>query len=521
MGEAVRKFEFKESGSRVLREWMAQRALEKAISQHGHKAMRGQGFAGAAVSRLTASLSQWSGALNHDLDGSLTILRARARDLGANYEFGRRFLSLVATNVIGPHGPTLQVRAYRAKQQELDKAGNDAIESHWAKWSKKCDVTGRMNFTRMLHVIIKSVARDGEALVRVIRNRQLPYGMALQLLEADRLDESINLRLQNGNIVRMGVEIDSFSKPVAYYVKSSHPGDRLSPGGSKVERVDARDLFHIYLPERAEQVRGYTWMHAVLIRASNTSGYEEAAIVAARVGAAKMGVFTQDPEKGGSNNLGLLAETVDANGNFQMSAEPGEFFQLPPGYDLKSWDPEYPHANFESFMQQCMRGLAAGLDVAAHNLSGNMREVNYSSARIAELAERETWMALQEWLFGAFLMPLYEDWLASALLTGSITFPVSGNALSSDAYAKFASAARFQGRRWMWVDPKNDVQTAREQIAEGLNSRTRIAAAQGMEFEDLVDELAQEEALLTAAKLPRPGLQQAVEVPAADASPAN
>ena len=39
------------------------------------------GFAGAAISRLTSSMANWSGSVNMDLDASLVILRARARAL--------------------------------------------------------------------------------------------------------------------------------------------------------------------------------------------------------------------------------------------------------------------------------------------------------------------------------------------------------------------------------------------------------------------------------------------------------
>lgn len=90
-------------------------------------------------------------------------------------------------------------------------------------------------------------------------------------------------------------------------------------------------------------------------------------------------------------------------------------------------------------------GLAAGMDVAAHNLTGDMTDVNYSSARIAELAERETWMIAQDWLISSFMQPLYEDWLAINLLSGNITFPVSGKAIPADRFEKFRSASRFQG----------------------------------------------------------------------------
>ncbi|MCX7180630.1 MAG: hypothetical protein NTX56_18330, partial [Proteobacteria bacterium] len=63
------------------------------------------GFAGGAIGRLTSSLATWSASANSDLDGPLPILRARARALAQNNEHGKRFLSLVGTNMIGRNNP--------------------------------------------------------------------------------------------------------------------------------------------------------------------------------------------------------------------------------------------------------------------------------------------------------------------------------------------------------------------------------------------------------------------------------
>ena len=151
------------------------------------------GFAGGAINRLTASLASYSGSVNADLDGALPVLRARARHLAANNEHGKRFLSLVATNVVGRQNPRLQVRAMKDQRNpnapaQLDKAANDTIEIHWERWGRTCDVANRhKTLYSLLRTTVKGVARDGEALIRVIRNKKLPYGMALQLLEADRL----------------------------------------------------------------------------------------------------------------------------------------------------------------------------------------------------------------------------------------------------------------------------------------------------------------------------------------------
>lgn len=455
-------------------------------------------FAGGAVGRLTASMASWSGSVNNDLDGSLTIMRARGRQLGQSNEYGRRFLTLVANNIVGPKGPTLQVRAYTAqvdpkKPPMLDKVANDAIEIHYARWAKKADITGRMHLAQLYRVAAKAVARDGEALVRIVRQRNLPYGMALQLLEADRLDETINATLPNG-CVRQGVEIDTMGRPVALYIKSRHPGDRFGPGHNESERVPMADIRHVYLPERAEQVRGYTWFHAIIVRAMQLHGFNDAAVTAAKIGASKVAALER-PEESMAGGAELMADAQTSTG-LQMNVEAGEMFELPPGYKLSSWNPEYPHANFESFVKAAMRGISAGLDVATHNLSGDMTDVNYSSARIAELSEREQWMVLQDWFINTLVEPVYQEWLAMALLRGDITFPQSGKALPADKLGKFQDASRFQGRRWSWVDPSKEIDAKQSEVDLRITSRTRIAAERGYELEDVLDELAQEEALM-------------------------
>jgi lambda family phage portal protein len=460
------------------------------------------GFAGGHVNRLTASLASWSGAVNADLDASIVVLRARARSLAQSNEYGRRFLSQCASNIVGRAGPKLQVRAYRDQLNPrvattLDKPANDAVEIHWQRWGKTADIGGRMDFPHFMRTSAKAVARDGECLIRIVRDKRLPYGIALQLLEADRLDETINQTLSTGSI-RQGVEIDSSGRPVAYYVKSAHPGDIYTRGNNSAERVLASDIKHVFLQERAEQVRGYTWFHAILLRASQLHGYNEAAVLAARIGASKIAALERADE-----SADLTSSMIDGQvgGIPQMNIEAGELFELPPGYKMSSWNPEYPTANYESFVKTAMRGISAGLDVATHNLSGDMTDVNYSSARIAELAERDVWMVLQDWLINSVIEPIYQEWLALALLRGDISFEVSGKSLPADRYAKFSNASRFQGRRWRWVDPAKEISAFTDGVALGVTSRTRIASEQGDDFDDVLDELAQEAVSLKAAGL--------------------
>jgi hypothetical protein len=132
------------------------------------------------------------------------------------------------------------------------------------------------------------------------------------------------------------------------------------------------------------------------------------------------------------------------------------------------------------------------------------------------------WMILQDWLIASLVMPIYEEWLALSLLSGKITFDISGKALPADRYEKFRNASRFQGRRWAWVDPLKEAEAQEKLIANKLASRTRIAAEQGDEFDDIIDELAAEDALIKQAGLapapaPAPKPEEAPEVLAAKA----
>jgi len=113
--------------------------------------------------------------------------------------------------------------------------------------------------------------------------------------------------------------------------------------------------------------------------------------------------------------------------------------------------------------------------------------VNFSSIRAGVMEERDEWMVLQNWFIEAVLIPLYEAWLEMSLLSGAITMP-NGSALPASKMSKFM-AHSWQGRRWAWVDPLKDLKAAKMAMDENLTSPQRIAASQGVDIEDVLDEI--------------------------------
>lgn len=433
------------------------------------------GYDAARMTRLTSSWTTTQTSIDAELWSDLPRLRDRSRDLYANNEYVKRFSSALRANVVGPDGITLQNRARLATSPErLDTRANDLIEAAWKQWSRpgRCDVTRQFARADLERLLVDSAARDGEVLVRIHPGFGNADGFALQVYEADHLDDDHNARQfdDTGNRIRMGVELDRYGAPVAYHIRTEHPGDYTyrSAKGTRYERVLASQMLHLFVAERPHQTRGLPWLHAAMIRLQDLGAYREAAVIAARVGAAKMGFYVRNPE------IDAGDQEPRENGARLQEAEPGHFDELREGETLQTWDPTYPHEQFGDFNKATLRGIAGamGMGVAYHNISGDLEGVNFSSARIGELAERDGWRVLQQWLIQRFHERVFEAWLRHMLTTGRL------GGLSLTQYQRL-HAPHFQGRSWPWVDPLKEGQAYKLLVDEGFMTRGDVVRQRG------------------------------------------
>lgn len=480
-------------------------------------ARRGQQrrFDAAQYNRLTHSWIASERSINTELRADLDALRRRARDLAKNSPLAKKFLQMCVGNIAGPRGFNLQARV-KNPDGTPDKLACDAIEAAFADWSRAahCDVAGRLSFRDLTRAVVRAIARDGEALVRVREGARNPYGYALQLLDIERLDTTLNREPADGsNQIIMGVELDGDGRPVAYWLATNALG--RDPTGKRLQRIPADELLHLFMTDEPEQVRGVPWMHAVMLTVNDLKGYNHAAIVAARVGASKMGFFTSP-----DGDPAPVSDGEDAAGMPFTEADPGQFGMLPPGYDFKSFDPDYPHANYAAFVKEHKRDVASGFGVAYNTLANDLEGVNFSSIRSGTLEERDNWMLVQEWVISAFTDVVFAGWMDNALLSGAILMP-NGSALPAAKRAKFM-AHEFQGRRWQWVDPLKDVQASALAVEKGFASPYTIAAQQGVDAEDVLDDIARFQAAAKAKGVtlgaPAPAAAAPVEPPPDDDS---
>lgn len=463
-----------------------------------------RGYESAKVSRIY-SLNTIPKPADVDIRNGLRALVSRARHEAQNNDYMKQYLRECKTNIVGAQGMVLQARTRDANGKQ-DKLANIAIEDAWQDWSRygTPEITGNFSLKMLDRLYVETMFRDGECLLmKHYGYRGNPYRYTLQMLDPMVLDVMYNRDLRDGNVIRMGVELNTLRQPVAYHLLTTNPSgeDYYRYGNKQYIRYPAKQIIHRFMPEWVWQTRGVPAAAVSLLRMNMLTGYEDAELVAARTAASKMGFWVTpdgEPPPGSAYRDTEGTEPSSAS-DFTMEAEPGHFDVVPEGYDLRSWDPQHPNAAFKDFMKAMLRGIASGLGVNYNTLANDLEGVNYNSLRHGAIVERAMWMLAQDWIVESFKEVVYNDWLGMSLLAGQIK--VNGNPLRADRIDKYRRVT-FQPRRWPWVDPLKEMKANETAIDKRIRSISEIIREQGRDPDDVFDEIARERERLAELKIP-------------------
>ena len=489
--------------------WAAKFFRLKEPTKQAAVVSRRRAHAAAASNTLTYSWNTTEYTPDQIVYQDLRTLRARSRTEYRDNDYARRFINLLADNVAGPSGFDLRAQILNSRNQ-VDERANADIERNWAKWGMRgnCDVTGCLSWVDMQRLVVKGWGLDGEAVIR--KHNSGPFGFQLELIETQRLDERLNEKAPNGNQIKMGIEVNEFGRPMAYWLRGKIQNDALISysyyHGKDYARIPADQIYHVFAPDLPAQSRGLPRMAVAMLRMNMLGGYEEAAITNARAGASNV-MYLTTPDGGDT----MPADAEDDLGNKYEDIVPGTVTALPPGYEPVPYDPQYPSGEYGDFVKATLRGVAAGLGVDYSALSGDLEGVNYSSIRAGVLETRETWKALQRFFIDAFVRPVYLDWLHDGLLAQAI---VGGNGSPLPMLNRMKyEQVQFAGRRWAWVDPLKDGQAAELMYRLRAKSITEIIMDSGRDPEEVWQQIARENERLDQLGIsPEQALEEIVEV---------
>lgn len=346
------------------------RSAYKRAAYRNAAALVERKYEGASKGRRTEGWVTASTSANAETAPALTTLRNRSRDLVRNNPYAARGISLLEANVVGrgilPHIP------------------DDKLMASWQAWAETdlCDFEGKLNFYDMQALAMRSIVESGEVLIRK-RVSGDGFPIKLQVLEADFIAKDMDQALvSNGNTVIQGVEFDGNGRRVAYHLYESHPGSTgiESFGGSrgvfKTNRVPADQIIHAFKVQRPGQTRGVPWLAPVMIRLRDLDEFEDAQLMRQKI-AACFSVFVRD-------SIETDSDFTDSAKELASKVEPGLIEMLPPGKDVTFANPPGVEG-YKDYLSVNLHAIAMGLGISYEALTGDLSQVNFSSARMGWL----------------------------------------------------------------------------------------------------------------------------------------
>ena len=128
--------------------------------------------------------------------------------------------------------------------------------------------------------------------------------------------------------------------------------------------------------------------------------------------------------------------------------------------------------------------------------------VNFSSLRHFALQTRDTYKDIQQMVVDRMMVPLVEQWVDVKLLQDRSGTDLEG---VSEKSLREARETSFRARHFPWVDPAKDTQQNRELVEMGAKSTKMVAAENGIDLEDVIDDQLEFFQMIEAKEKQQPG----------------
>jgi len=451
-------------------------------------------YTGADTGRLMNDLPYSDYTAKSTIQGNAERLRARARHLERNNDIVRRALYLVEQNVVGPNG--IKLVSLARKSRSDDRVAQETITREWVRFIKSADIRLRyQSFRQAMKMVCRRRVVDGEAFVELMPGFGNQTRFSFRMIDPSHVPVGYN---DDKRRISMGVEYDENWTPVAYYVSDRNGEHRATVGmfgEGRYRRVTADRMIHFFTPERPNQGRGVSMLSSPIQRLHMLDQYEEATLVGARIASSKMGFFYDEVD---DENAQPYSGADTDESPAQVDPETGRAYEEENFIDIEAgqfedigtkkftaFDPGYPPAGYDEYTSSILRSISAGLNIPYYQLSHDLRDVNYSTAREARLDAVDSWRDQQGQLRDAVLDPIFDSWMKVQLLRPDFS-------AYTDADIPRLSAHRWQFRGWSWIDPQKEANANLLQVQMGIKAPSEIVAEQGRDYEQVIDQTAKD-----------------------------
>lgn len=449
-------------------------------------------FEAAGTGRRLAGWLPGGRGPNDALLGSLSLLRDRSRGAARNDGVAAAIVTKLVSNLVGS--------GLRPLSQAPGRAFQASVQQAWARWTLESDPERLLSLYGQQSLVTRAWLEGGETFIRLRARRPedgLSVPLQLQIIEPELCPVSHNAT-NAGNRIRAGIEFSPIGRRAAYWMYRQRPGDLQDMDVSQLVRVPADGVLHVYDVMRPGQIRGLPHLTRAIIRIHELDQYDDATLVRVKLANMFAGFVTTPV---GTNSAGETTDPItggvlvrDASGRGEIALEPGTFHGLAPGEEVTFNDPPDAGNTYEPFMAQQLRAAAIAADVPYEVLTGDMRAVNDRTVRVILNEFRRRLEQVQaQLLVDRFCRPVFDAWFDAAFIAGVLT-PPAAYLDDPEPWRR----VRWQGQRWPYIQPVQDVEATRNEIRAGLTSLSAEIIERGEDPDDVFAQIAADNARLDA-----------------------
>ncbi len=400
------------------------------------------------------------------------LIKARARYLENNSDIAASAISAIVRNVIG----TGIIPQARTPNQDI----NNDLERLWKEWchAENCDITGQQSMYELQAMLLRRKIVDGESFVRLVLDKRAKLPLRLQVIKSDLLDNYL-VQSNNGNVIRSGIELDNYLRPVAYWIQKCSKDGYCTYDS---ERVPANGMLHLWFKKHSDQIRGISELASTIKRIKETDDYMTAETIAARI-AACFSVFIT---KNSPSAPHIGRQNKDGEGKPIESIRPGMIEHLRPGESVTTANPSRSITTAKDFVEIQEKMSGAGLGLSYELISRDFSKSTFSSARQGHLEDRRTFLPIQKYMIEHFCRPVWEKFVETAVLKGLIDIPNFYQDKSAYISAEWIAPG------WDWIDPQKEVAADIQSMQNAGMTLSQWCASRGYDWESQLRQMAKE-----------------------------
>jgi lambda family phage portal protein len=359
--------------------------------------------------------------------------------------------------------------------------GSKALKIEFAKWIKSPSYDTRHDFYGLQELFVRSMLRDGEVFI-VKRTVKVTSGVPLRI---QLLDKGMLATHKVGANIERGIEYDSERRPIAYHFVKVRPGSTWF--SSDTVRFPADEVIHLFHSEWIGQTEGVSIFESVVKRLGDIEEGIEAEVVKANISACMVGFRYRPPNQDGDDpSIGV---PTDGRGDGPPVEEfvPGMIETLEDGEQITFSNPPKT-GGIGELARIALLAAAAGTGVTVEQISGDVSQVNFSSFKAGHLEYRRYVGRIQY----LTIIPLALDRIWEWYLGTGIDFGVLPN---KQVPVKWTPPP-FES-----IDRKGEAEADILEMQAGLESRPNLLNSRGFDAPEMMEQIADHQALLKKLNL--------------------